>query len=112
MEGERTTILTFLERKEWQNVLEDRDLKDHCLLSLGLNIRLFITLNGFTKPNVNRNVFLVPFPNQISIEVPSAVLDRSPVLTPESQDREMSGDGVLSKLGQPLPKPSELSAQI
>jgi len=40
--------------------MEDGDLKDHCLLCLGLNIRLFITLNGFTKPNVNRNVFLFP----------------------------------------------------
>lgn len=81
LEGERTTILTFLGRKEWRNVLEDRDLKDHCLLSLGLNIRLFITLNGFTKPNVNRNVFLVPFLNQISI--------RSP-LTPRTSPAEPS----------------------
>lgn len=62
-------------------MLEEGDLKDHCRLSLGLNIGLFITLNRFTGPNVNRNVCLIPFLNQISTEVPSPPSDpqQSPV---------------------------------
>lgn len=117
MEGERTTILTFLERKEWRNVLEDRDLKDHCLLSLGLNIGLFIPLNGFTKPNVDRNVFSCSFSEPSLNRSPLTPQQSSAVLCShtqepwahqgeQGQENECGWDFGMSR-GESLPKPRQ-----